>query len=126
MTISSITTTAGGVLSGGETTLRYNLGYTIKPTGQEVFAIRVTDSSSVVDVSGNSITVSQTNNTFQLKPPTSGGVSPEKSTISTAPSEMIGNGINTAVITVKAKDSLGQNFLEGGYQITLFLSLIHI
>ena len=120
MTISSITTTAGANLSGGETSLRFNLGSTVKPTGQEVFAITATDSSSVVDVSGNSMTVSQTNNTFQLKPPTSGGVSPEKSTISAAPAEMIGNGINTAVITVQAKDSLGQNFLEGGYQITLF------
>jgi hypothetical protein len=121
MTISSnITTAAGGALSGGETTLRFNLGSAVKPTGQEVFAITATDSSSVVDVSGNSMTVSQTNNTFQLKPPTSGGVSPEKSTISAAPAQMIGNGINTAVITVQAKDSLGQNFLEGGYQITLF------
>jgi hypothetical protein len=120
MTISSITTTAGANLSGGETSLRFNLGSTVKPTGQEVFAITATDSSSVVDVSGNSMTVSQTNNTFQLKPPTSGGVSAEKSTISAAPAEMIGNGINTAVITVQAKDSLGQNFLEGGDQITLF------
>ena len=120
MTISSITTTAGANLSGGETTLRFNLESAVKPTGQEVFAITATDSSSVVDSNGNSMTVSQTNNSFQLKPPTSGGVSPEKSTISAAPAEMIGNGINTAVITVQAKDSLGQNFLEGGYQITLF------
>ena len=120
MTISNITTAAGGALSGGETTLRFNLGSTVKPTGQEVFAVTATDSSSVVDVSGNSMTVSQTNNTFQLKPPTSGGVSPEESTISSTPAQIIGNGINTAVITVQAKDSLGQNFLEGGYQITLF------
>ena len=120
MTISSITTNGGGVLSGGETTLRFNLGYTVKPTGQEVFAITATDSSSVVDSSGISMTVSQTNNTFKLKPPTSGGVSPQKSTISAAPAEMIANGINTVAITVQAKDSIGQNFLEGGYQITLF------
>ena len=120
MTINSITTSTGANLSGGETSLRFNLGSTVKPTGQEVFAITATDSSSVVDLSGNSMTVSQTNNTFQLKPPTSGGVSPQKSTISATPAEMIGNGINTAVITVQAKDSLGQNFLEGGYQITLF------
>ena len=121
MTISSITTTAGAALSGGETSLRFNLDAGgIKPTGQEIFAITAKDSSSVVDASGNSMTVSQTNNNFKLKPPTSGSVSPEKSTISAAPAEMIGNGINTAVITVQAKDSLGQNFLEGGYQITLF------
>ena len=63
-----------------------------------------------MDISGNSMTVSQTNNTFQLKPPTSGGVSPEKSLISITPTEMIANGINTAIISVQAKDSLGQNF----------------
>ena len=120
MTISSITTTAGANLSGGETTLRFNLGSTVKPTGQEVFAITTAASSSVVDVAGNSMTVSQTNNTFQLKPPTSGGVSTEKSTIALAPITLIGNGINTAVITVQAKDSLGQNFLEGGYQVQIF------
>ena len=120
MTISSITTTAGANLSGGETTLRFNLGSTVKPTGQEVFAITTAASSSVVDVAGNSMTISQTNNTFQLKPPTSGGVSTEKSTIALAPITLIGNRINTAVITVQAKDSLGQNFLEGGYQVQIF------
>ena len=120
MTISSITTTAGANLSGGETTLRFNLGSTVKPTGQEVFAITTAASSSVVDVAGNSMTISQTNNTFQLKPPTSGGVSTEKSTIALAPITLIGNRINTAVITVQAKDSLGQNFLEGGVPSTNF------
>ena len=120
MTISNITTTAGGVISGGETTLRFNLAATVKPTGQEVFMITATDSTTVVDAMGNAMTVSQTNNSFQLKPPTSGGVSPEKSTIAVAPLELIGNGINTAIITVQAKDSIGQNFLEGGYSVTLF------
>ena len=33
---------------------------------------------------------------------------------------MIANGINTAIISVQAKDSLGQNFLEGGYQVKIF------
>ena len=120
MTISNITTTAGGVISGGETTLRFILAATVKPTGQEVFMITATDSTTVVDAMGNAMTVSQTNNSFQLKPPTSGGVSPEKSTIAVAPLELIGNGINTAIITVQAKDSIGQNFLEGGYSVTLF------
>src|SRR6056300_1524824 len=107
MTISGITTTAGGVLSGGETTLRFNLESAVKPTGQEVFAITATDSSSVVDSNGNSMTVSQTNNSFQLKPPTSGGVSSQMSTIAVAPVALIGDGINTAVITVQAKDRIG-------------------
>jgi len=120
MTISSITTTAGGVLSGGETTLRFNLGSTVKPTGQEVFAITATDSSSVVDSIGNPMTVVQTNNTFQLKPPTSGGISASKSTLAVAPATLIANGINTSVISLQAKDSLGQNFFEGGGNITLY------
>ncbi len=121
MSITSITTTSGAALSGGETIIRFNLDSGgIKPTGQEVFAITATDSSSVVDLKGNSMTVSQTNNTFQLRPPTSGGVSPEKSTIVVTPAQMIANGINTALITVQAKDTLGQNFFEGGYQVKIF------
>ena len=121
MNITSITTTSGTALSGGETIIRFNLDSGgIKPTGQEVFAITATDSSSVVDLKGNSMTVSQTNNTFQLRPPTSGGVSPEKSTIVVTPAQMIANGINTAVITVQAKDTLGQDFFEGGYQVKIF------
>ncbi len=121
MNITSITTTSGAALSGGETIIRFNLDSGgIKPTGQEVFAITATDSSSVVDLKGNSMTVSQTNNTFQLRPPTSGGVSPEKSTIVVTPAQMIANGINTALITVQAKDTLGQNFFEGGYQVKIF------
>ena len=121
MMISSITTLAGTTLSGGESTLRFNLDAGgIKSTGKEVFMVTATDSTSVVDASGNSMSVSQTNNTFQLKPPTSGGVSTEKSTITIAPAEMIADGINTAMITVQTKDSLGQKFFEGGYQITIF------
>ena len=120
MIISSITTKAGANLSGGEKILRFNLGSVFKPTGREIFAITATNSSSVVDIIGNSMSVSQTNNTFELKPPTSGGVSFEKSTIAVVPSKIIANGINTAVISVQAKDSVGQNFLEGGYQVTVF------
>ena len=121
MSITSITTTSGAALSGGETIIRFNLDSGgIKPTGQEVFAITATDSSSVVDLKGNSMTVSQTNNTFQLRPPTSGGVSPEKSTIVVTPAQMIANGINTALITVQSKDTLGKNFFEGGYQVKIF------
>ena len=43
MSITSITTTTEGNLSGGETTLRFNLDAAgIKPTGQEIFAITAT------------------------------------------------------------------------------------
>lgn len=121
LTISSITTIAGANHIGGETTLRFFIDAGgIKPTGKEIFAITATDSSTVLDRSGNSMTVSQTNNTFQLKPPTSGGVSSQKSTLAVAPQELIANGINTALITVQAKDSLSQNFIEGGYQVIIF------
>ena len=57
---------------------------------------------------------------FQIKPLNYGEVSPIKSTISIAPQEMIANSLNSAIITVQAKDSLGQNFLTGGAKIRIF------
>ena len=63
--------------------------------------------------------LSQSINEFTLKPPTSGGVSIEKSTITVAPSAIIANGVNYATVTVQAKDSVGQSFFEGGYRITI-------
>ena len=121
LTVSSVTTVAGAALIGGETTLRLNLdGGGIKPTGQEVFSITADASSTLIDANGNAMSLIQTNNTFQLKPPTSGGVSPLNSTLSVAPATMIANGVNGATLVVQAKDSLGQNFFEGGYNIKIF------
>ncbi|MDC0486850.1 BspA family leucine-rich repeat surface protein, partial [Flavobacteriaceae bacterium] len=57
---------------------------------------------------------------FQIKPLNSGGASPIKSTISITPQEMIANSLNSATITVQAKDSVGQNFLTGGAKIRIF------
>ena len=57
---------------------------------------------------------------FQIKPLNYGEVSPIKSTISIAPQEMIANSLNSAIITIQAKDSLGQNFLTGGAKIRIF------
>jgi surface protein len=74
---------------------------------------------SGTDLSGNAYLVTDSL-VFQINPRTSGGISAKKSTIALAPITLIGNGINTAVITVQAKDSLGQNFLEGGYQVQIF------
>ena len=123
LTVSRVTTTANASPSGGETSIRFYLDLGgIKPTGQEIFAITTSDSPTIVDAAGNAMLVSQTDNTFQLKPPTSGGVSLEKSTIEVAPVAMVGNGTNTAVVTLQAKDSIGQNFFEGGYQVTLISS----
>ncbi len=121
LTVSSVTTVAGAALVGGETTLRLNLdGGGIKPTGQEVFSITADASSTLIDANGNAMSLIQTNNTFQLKPPTSGGVSPLNSTLIVAPATMIANGVNGATLVVQAKDSLGQNFFEGGYNIKIF------
>ena len=121
MTVTSITNTSGRVLSGGETILRFNLNDGgNKPTGQETFAITATDANSILDLNGNAMTVSQTNNVFQLKPPTSGGVSPINSTLFITPKEMIANGKNIAVIIIQTKDSLGQNFVDGGYAVKVF------
>ena len=120
LTMSSVLTAQSTSLSGGETALRINLfGGGIKPTGNEVFEISATSSRSIFDAQGNPMMLSQSINEFTLRPPTSGGVSIEKSTITVAPSAIIANGVNYATVTVQAKDSVGQSFFEGGYRITI-------
>ena len=120
LTMSSVLTAQSTSLSGGETALRINLfGGGIKPIGNEVFEISATTSRSIFDAQGNPMTLSQSINEFTLRPPTSGGVSIEKSTITVAPAAIIANGSNFATVTVQAKDSVGQSFFEGGYRITI-------
>ena len=110
----------GSNLVPGESEVRVfiQLGDTYR--GGEVFSITAVNSSSIVDLVGNTMTVSQTNNTFTLNSPVSGGVSNETSVIRVEPQEFIANGINTAVITVQAKNSLGQNFLDGGAPVIIY------
>ena len=120
VSMTSLTNTTGGALSGGETTLRIPLDLNdIKPLGNEVYSITATSSGVVFDAAGNAMDTQQTNNTFTLNPPVEGPVSPLLSTI-VAPASMIANGVNLATITVQAKDSLGQNFIEGGAVIKIF------
>ena len=121
VSMTSLTNTTGGALSGGETTLRIPLDLNdIKPLGNEVYSITATSSGVVFDAAGNAMDTQQTNNTFTLNPPVEGPVSPLLSTIVVAPASMIANGVNLATITVQAKDSLGQNFIEGGAVIKIF------
>jgi hypothetical protein len=110
----------GSNLVPGESEVRVfiQLGDTYR--GGEVFSLTAVNSSSIVDLAGNAMTVSQTNNTFTLNSPVSGGVSTETSVIRVEPQEFIANGINTAVITVQAKNSLGQNFLDGGGPVIIY------
>ena len=110
----------GSNLVPGESEVRVfiQLGDTYR--GGEVFSLTAVNSSSIVDLAGNAMTVSQTNNTFTLNSPVSGGVSTETSVIRVEPQEFIANGINTAVITVQAKNSLGQNFLDGGAPVIIY------
>ncbi|MTI88654.1 MAG: hypothetical protein FH748_11875 [Balneolaceae bacterium] len=51
--ISSLTTTGSGSLSGGETTIRVMLNITGTPSGEETVAISPADGASVYDGSGN-------------------------------------------------------------------------
>ena len=59
-------------------------------------------------------------NSFQLKPPVSGNISTERSILSVIPTDMIPDSKKIAKIRLQAKDSLGQNFFEGGYQVKIF------
>ena len=71
-----------------------------------------------MDIKGNNFI--KGNSEFQLKPPVSGNISAEKSLLNVTPKVMIPDGKKTALINLQAKDSLGQNFFEGGYQVKIF------
>ena len=79
----------GGSLSGGETTIRVFLTTTSSPTGKEIYTISATNSSSIYDVLGNNMLVSQNNNQFTLNPPVSGPPSLKFSTINATPKRLI-------------------------------------
>lgn len=79
----------GGILSGGETTIRVFLTTTSSPTGKEIYTISVTNSSSIYDVLGNNMLIDQNNNQFTLNPPVSGPPSLKLSTIEATPKRLI-------------------------------------
>ena len=79
----------GGILSGGETTIRVFLTSTSSPTGKEIYTISVTNSSSIYDVLGNNMLIDQNNNQFTLNPPVSGPPSLKLSTIVATPKRLI-------------------------------------
>ena len=119
LSIDNISLISGGNLLGGEKLVRLKLnGFGLKPTGREVFEVTALNSSTILDIKGNNFIIE--NSKFQLKPPVSGNISTEKSLLSITPKEMIPDGEKTALIILQAKDSLGQNFFEGGYQVKIF------
>ena len=93
----------------------------------ETYLISATNSSSIFDLNGNGMLTSQSTS-FTLNIPISGPVDPKKSTIAVAPQDLIANypkdlianSLNVATITIQAKDSLGQNFNSGGYDVVIF------
>ena len=120
----STTFSSASQLSGGETTVRIFMDLSsLNPVGSEVYSISATSSSSIFDINGNGMLTSQSSS-FTLKLPISGPVSPIKSIITVAPSDMIANGSNIAVVKVQAKDSLGLNFFSGGDNIIIYNSAI--
>ena len=116
----SSTTAATAPVVPGASEVRVYLDFDDTYIGGEVFSITSVGSNSIVDIAGNSMSVSQTNNTFSLNSQPSGGVSLEQSTITITPGEMIANGENTAIITVQSKDSLGLSFYEGGNPVKIY------
>ena len=117
--IDEATLNSGGFLLGGDKKVRLKLnGYGLKPTGKEIYTITATNSSSVIDVHGNFFI--NGNSTFKLNPPISGNISTEKSKLSVFPYEIIPDGEKVVTITLISRDSLGQSFIEGGYQVKIF------
>ena len=64
--IDSISTTGGGALSGGETTIRANLSITGTPDGSESVEILPTDGSSIFDTAGNAMLDTETTGAINL------------------------------------------------------------
>ena len=106
--------TSNAIMSATDSASVWTYAWTVSTT--------VTLSTATVsgtDLAGNAYAGTESL-VFQIKPLNSGGASPIKSTISIRPQEMIANSLNSATITVQAKDSLGQNFLTGGAKIRIF------
>lgn len=59
-TVSSVTNTSGGALTGGETTVRFNLSITGTPNGAETCSIIPANGTSVNDIAGNMMGAGQT------------------------------------------------------------------
>jgi hypothetical protein len=64
--ITSVTTTSGGALGGGESTIRFNLLITGTPNGAETIAIAVASGSSIYDAAGNAMASGQTTGPINL------------------------------------------------------------
>jgi len=74
LNISSLTSTSGNALVGGETIIRatLNLGGII-PSGNEAYVITATATSTIYDLKGNRIQTQVSNNTFKLVEPDADG-----------------------------------------------------
>lgn len=70
--ITSITTTTGGALTGGETTVRANLSITGTPDGNETVAIGPTNAASVYNSSQLAMGATETTGTLTLSAPGQG------------------------------------------------------
>ncbi len=60
--VTSVTTTGGAGLSGGETTIRVNFSMTGTPDGAETLEVDITDGSSIFAEAGNAAAADQTSN----------------------------------------------------------------
>ena len=64
--ITSITTTGGAALSGGETAVRLNFSITGTPDGGETLSVVPSSTSAIFNVLGNAAELTQSNNTVAL------------------------------------------------------------
>ena len=140
LTVDKVVNDSGLPPVGGETLLRFYLDAGgVKPIGNEKFEIAtpygtpldllsksssVSLSTTVFDQSGNAFDPSlQTNNTFQLNPPTEGNPDLDLSILSVSPESLVASGTdNTAVVRLQTVDSLGTKFAVGGYSVNIFSS----
>jgi len=75
-TVTSVTTTGGAGLSGGETAIRVNFSVTGSVSGAETLEVDITDGSSIFDEAGNGAAANQTsNNTASMNDKTAPSVS---------------------------------------------------
>ncbi|MDW3194093.1 MAG: Calx-beta domain-containing protein [Cytophagales bacterium] len=61
-TVTTVTTTGGGALSGGENAIRVNFTVTGTPNGSETLEVDIADGTSIFDFAGNAFAANQTSN----------------------------------------------------------------
>jgi len=117
LTATSTTTTVGGALSGGETTIRLNFSVTGTPDGSETLEVDLAGTFSVFDAAGNASTDDQSNNTAafndQLGPVFSTSASQNVAENTTAVVTLAATDLNPVTYSIIGGDDQGLFSLSG-------------